>query len=56
MEGNVMFRWIILCIALAAVAAIFWVLRISNAIDGIAEIAFAVFMVGAFILLFLDRR
>jgi hypothetical protein len=56
MEGNILFRWIIICIALAATAVLFWLLRISNVVNGIAEIAFAIFFIIAFILLFLDSR
>lgn len=56
MEGNILFRWVIICIALTATAVIFWLLRISNVVDSIAEIAFAVFLITAFILLFLDSR
>lgn len=51
-----MLRWVIICVVLAAISAMFWFLHINNSIDGIAEIAFAVFFVAAFILLFLDSR
>jgi uncharacterized membrane protein YtjA (UPF0391 family) len=56
MEGNILFRWLIVSIALAIIAAVFWLLRINNMVDGIAQIAFAVFFISAFALLFLDSR
>ncbi len=56
MEGNILFRWLIVSVVLAVIAAVIWLLEINNGIDNIAQIAFAVFFIAAFALLFLDSR
>ena len=56
MGGKILIRWIILCVGLAFLSAIFWFLKMNETVNSIVEITFLLFLITAFILLFLDGR
>ena len=56
MGGKILIRWIILCICLAFLSAIFWFLGISETVNDLVGFSFLLFLATAFVLLFVDRR